>query len=85
MRVISSVRKGIWPNQPCAPYKPHVNIFYTDIMHIKKVYLVILSVSSAFCVHELCMWISEVTVTEFTVEAGCCSRVIAALLNVFQT
>jgi len=48
-------------------------------------YLVILPVSSTLCVHQLSVWISEVTVAEFAVEAGCCSCFIAALLNVFQT
>lgn len=46
--------------------------------------LVVLSVSSALCVHQLSLWISEVTVAEFAVEAGCGSRVIATLLNVLQ-
>jgi len=47
--------------------------------------LVILPVSSALCVHQLSMWVSKVTVTEFAVETRCSSCIITALLNVFQT
>lgn len=47
--------------------------------------LVVLSVSSAFRVHKFSVWICEAAVTELAVEASCCSRVIAAFLNVLQT
>ena len=47
--------------------------------------LVILSVSSSLGVHQLSMWVSEVTVAEFTVEASCSACFITALLDVFQT
>lgn len=58
---------------------------YASICNKRKVNLVILSVSSTLGVHQLSMWISEVTVAEFAVEARCSSRVIAAFLNVLQT
>jgi len=57
----------------------------TNTKQLKKVNLVILSVSSSFCVHQFGMWISEMTVAELAVETGCSSRFIAALFNVLQT
>ena len=53
--------------------------------HAVTVYLVILSMSTAFGVHQLSMRIREVTVAQFAVEASGRSSVITTFFNVLQT